>query len=241
MLIHICPVCMASGSSNLHVCIFPPSYFAQILEEYGPLGAQDPLLVGELNNFPPVAQQKIHEAGGLEHFLLESLRFVMTDNLLGLMKHAVSLQDANTHRMDNLDFIGDIPNGLSLNPSAMEFLPNSHDSGPRDYDEEPFSLINVRPNPVEFSGYLQVIANLPSPYVLPVFGSPPAPPANEIARAIETLRAEDKSYNNHEPHNLEDCELYIGGVDERGLCETVYAPVRSTKAPGKTAVEVQVG
>uniref|UniRef100_A0A674B3A1 RING-type E3 ubiquitin transferase n=1 Tax=Salmo trutta TaxID=8032 RepID=A0A674B3A1_SALTR len=215
-------------------------YFAQILEEYGPLGAQDPLLVGELNNFPPVAQQKIQEAGGLEHFLLESLRFVMTDNLLGLMKHAVSLQDANTHRMDNLDFIGDIPNGLSLNPSAMEFLPNSHDSGPRDYDDEPFSLINVRPNPVEFSGYLQVIANLPSPYVLPVFGSPPAPPANEIARAIETLRAEDKSYNNHEPHNLEDFDLYIGGVDERGLCETVYAPVRSTKAPGKTAVEVQV-
>ncbi|XP_023869344.1 E3 ubiquitin-protein ligase TTC3 [Salvelinus sp. IW2-2015] len=215
-------------------------YFAQILEEYGPLGAQDPLLVGELDNFPPDAQQKIHEAGGLEHFLLESLRFVMTDNLLGLMKHAVSLQDANTHRMDNLDFIGDIPNGLSLNPSAMEFLPNSHDSGPGDYDEEPVAIINMRPNPVEFTGYLQVIANLPSPYVLPVFGSPPAPPANEIARAIGTLRAEDKSYNNHDPHNLEDFDLYISGMDEQGLCENVYAPVHSAKAPGKTAVEVQV-
>ncbi|XP_071031002.1 E3 ubiquitin-protein ligase TTC3 [Oncorhynchus clarkii lewisi] len=214
-------------------------YFAQILEEYGPLGAQDPLLVGELDNFPPDAQQKIQEAGGLEHFLLESLRFVMTDNLLGLMKHAVSLQDTNTHRMDNLDFIGDIPNGLSLNPSAMEFLPNSHDSGPRDYDE-PFAIINVRPNPVEFTGYLEVIAKLPSPYVLPVFGAPPAPPANEIARAIGTLRAEDMSYNNHDPRNLEAFDLCISGVDEQGLCETVYAPVLGAKAPGKTAVEVQV-
>lgn len=219
---------------------FPPSYFAQILEEYGPLGAQDPLLVGELDNFPPDAQQKIQEAGGLEHFLLESLRFVMTDNLLGLMKHAVSLQDTNTHRMDNLDFIGDIPNGLSLNPSAMEFLPNSHDSGPRDYDE-PFAIINVRPNPVEFTGYLEVIAKLPSPYVLPVFGAPPAPPTNEIASAIGTLRAEDMSYNNHDPRNLEAFDLYISGVDEQGLCETVYAPVLGAKAPGKTAVEVQVG
>uniref|UniRef100_A0A8C7SHB5 RING-type E3 ubiquitin transferase n=1 Tax=Oncorhynchus mykiss TaxID=8022 RepID=A0A8C7SHB5_ONCMY len=179
-------------------------YFAQILEEYGPLGAQDPLLVGELDNFPPDAQQKIQEAGGLEHFLLESLRFVMTDNLLGLMK------------MDNLDFIGDIPNGLSLNPSAMEFLPNSHDSGPRDYDE-PFAIINVRPNPVEFTGYLEVTANLPSPYVLPVFGAPPAPPTNEIASAIGTLRAEDMSYNNHDPRNLEAFDLYISGVDEQGF------------------------
>ncbi|CAB1352408.1 unnamed protein product [Coregonus sp. 'balchen'] len=215
-------------------------YFAQILEEYGPLGAQDPLLVGELNNFPSDAQQKIQEAGGLEPFLLESLRFVRTDNLLGLMKHAVSLQDANTHRMDDLDFIGDIPNGLSLNPSAMEFLPNSHDSGPRDYDEEPFANIHVQPNLVEVCGYLQGIPTLPSPYIFPAFGSQAAPPANGIAGAIETLRAEDKSYNNHDPDNLEDFDLDIRDVDEQGLLEAVYAPVRGAKAPGKTAVEVQV-
>ncbi|XP_041718315.2 E3 ubiquitin-protein ligase TTC3 isoform X2 [Coregonus clupeaformis] len=215
-------------------------YFAQILEEYGPLGAQDPLLVGELNNFPSDAQQKIQEAGGLEPFLLESLRFVRTDNLLGLMKHAVSLQDANTHRMDDLDFIGDIPNGLSLNPSAMEFLPNSHDSGPRDYDEEPFANIHVQPNLVEVCGYLQGMPTLPSPYIFPAFGSQAAPPANGIAGAIETLRAEDKSYNNHDPDNLEDFDLDIRDVDEQGLLEAVYAPVRGAKAPGKTTVEVQV-
>ncbi|CAB1316543.1 unnamed protein product, partial [Coregonus sp. 'balchen'] len=165
-------------------------YFAQILEEYGPLKAQDPLLVGELDNFPPDAQQKIQEAGGLKPFLLESLRFVMTDNLLGLMKHAVSLQDANTHRMDNLDFIGDIPNRLSLNPSAMAFLPNSQDSGTRDYDE-PIAIIPVWPN-----------------------------------LAIGTPL--DKSYDNHDPNNLEDLDLYIRDVEEKGV-----------EAPGKTAAEVQ--
>ncbi|XP_051973434.1 LOW QUALITY PROTEIN: E3 ubiquitin-protein ligase TTC3-like [Xyrauchen texanus] len=80
-------------------------YFAQILEEHGPLCASDPLMVGELENFPTEAQQKIAAAGGLNPFLLESLRFVMMDDLIGLMKHAVSL--AASH----------------LNPSAHEFQP----------------------------------------------------------------------------------------------------------------------
>ncbi|XP_055798331.1 E3 ubiquitin-protein ligase TTC3-like isoform X4 [Salvelinus fontinalis] len=173
-------------------------YFAQILEEYGPLKAQDPQLVGELDNFPPDAQQKIQEAGGLKPFLLESLRFVMTDNLLGLMKHAVSLQDANTHRMDDLYFIGDIPNRLSLNPSAMAFLPNPQDSGTRDYDE-PIAIIPVQPNTVQFCGYLQAI------------GTPL-----------------DKSYDNHYLDNLEDLDLYISDVEEKGV-----------ETPGKTAAEVQ--
>ena len=99
----------------------------------------------------------------------------------------------------------------------------------------------MRPNAVEFTGSLEVTANLPSRYVLTVFCAPPAPPTNEIASAIGTLRAEDMSYNNHDPRNLEAFDLYISGVDEQGLCETVYAPVLGAKAPGKTAVEVQVG
>ncbi|RXN18895.1 E3 ubiquitin- ligase TTC3 isoform X1 [Labeo rohita] len=85
-------------------------YFAQILEEHGPLCASDPLMVGELENFPPEAQQKIADAGGLKDFLLESLRFVMTDELIGLMKHAVSLTDTRPSH---------------LNPSAKEFWPHA--------------------------------------------------------------------------------------------------------------------
>lgn len=53
----------------------PCSYFAQILEQYGPLNPEHPLLVGEFHNFPSVAQWKIQEAGGIESFLLASVRF----------------------------------------------------------------------------------------------------------------------------------------------------------------------
>lgn len=94
---------------TLSDCVFL-SYFAQILEEHGPLCASDPLMVGELENFPPEAQQKIADAGGLKDFLLESLRFVMTDELIGLMKHAVSLTDTRPSH---------------LNPSAKEFWPHA--------------------------------------------------------------------------------------------------------------------
>ncbi|XP_073686273.1 E3 ubiquitin-protein ligase TTC3 [Garra rufa] len=86
-------------------------YFSQILEEHGPLCTSDPLMVGELENFPPEAQQKIADAGGLKSFLLESLRFVMMDDLIGLMKHSVSLTDARQPS--------------HLNPSAREFWPHA--------------------------------------------------------------------------------------------------------------------
>ncbi|XP_067288766.1 E3 ubiquitin-protein ligase TTC3 [Pseudorasbora parva] len=85
-------------------------YFAQILEEHGPLSASDPLMVGELENFPLEAQQKISGAGGLEAFLLESLRFTTTEGLMGLMKHAVCLSDSGPSY---------------LNPSAREFCPQT--------------------------------------------------------------------------------------------------------------------
>ncbi|XP_023117643.2 E3 ubiquitin-protein ligase TTC3 isoform X2 [Amphiprion ocellaris] len=83
-------------------------YFAQILDEHGPLVAEDPLLVGELVNFPPVAQQKIQDAGGFESFLLESLRFIKMGRCIGLAQHAVSLQQAgHGASLDDLDDISD--------------------------------------------------------------------------------------------------------------------------------------
>lgn len=89
------------------------SYFAQVLEEHGPLRASDPLMVGELENFPLEAQQKISAAGGLEAFLLESLRFVMTEDVFGLMKHVVSLADPSATQTSH------------LNPTAKEFWPQT--------------------------------------------------------------------------------------------------------------------
>ncbi|XP_035034224.2 E3 ubiquitin-protein ligase TTC3 isoform X2 [Hippoglossus stenolepis] len=83
-------------------------YFAQILEEHGPLMAEDTLLVGELKYFPPVAQQKIQQAGSFESFLLESLRFIKMGRCIGLAKHAVSLQQAGHGAiLDDLDIIVD--------------------------------------------------------------------------------------------------------------------------------------
>ncbi|KAF7653193.1 hypothetical protein LDENG_00086200 [Lucifuga dentata] len=98
-------------------------YFAQILEEHGPLVAQDPLLVGELENFPPVAQLKIQEAGGFESFLLDSLRFIKMGRCIGLAKHAVSLQQAG-HRtsLDDLDVIADPDYQSSSPPPIPSYL-----------------------------------------------------------------------------------------------------------------------
>lgn len=86
------------------------SYFAQILEEHGPLAPEDPLLVGQLDDFPPVAQQSIRESGGLQTFLLRSVRFIRTGSRMGLAKHAVSLD-----QLDHLEY-----------PNATPTFPNPH-------------------------------------------------------------------------------------------------------------------
>ncbi|XP_058483305.1 E3 ubiquitin-protein ligase TTC3 [Solea solea] len=103
-------------------------YFAQILEEHGPLVAEDPLLVGELEYFPSEAQLKIEESGGFESFLLESLRFIKIGNCVGLAKHAVSLQQAGLGAsLDDLDVIVD-PDAHRQTPDFHEpAFPNQRD------------------------------------------------------------------------------------------------------------------
>ncbi|XP_069046091.1 E3 ubiquitin-protein ligase TTC3 isoform X2 [Lepisosteus oculatus] len=110
-------------------------YFAQVLEEHGPMEADNPLLVGEFENFPPEAQRKIEEAGGLKSFLLGSLRFVLVDNLIGLMKHAVCLRGAGPADeqpparnewcvdLQKRDREGHSQKKAQLNPAAKEFKP----------------------------------------------------------------------------------------------------------------------
>ncbi|NWT90686.1 TTC3 ligase, partial [Lanius ludovicianus] len=61
-------------------------YFSQILEEHGPLEINNKLLVGEYENFPEETRKVVEDEGGLEPFLLKSLRFIMVDNLIGLKK-----------------------------------------------------------------------------------------------------------------------------------------------------------
>ncbi|XP_056252841.1 E3 ubiquitin-protein ligase TTC3 isoform X1 [Seriola aureovittata] len=122
-------------------------YFAQILEEHGPLVAEDPLLVGELENFPPVAQLKIDEAGGFESFLLESLRFIKMGRCIGLAKHAVSLQQAgHGASLDDLDDLMD-PDTNSLSPDLYESPLTSY---PDDFSSTQTELFPMLPNPYLF-------------------------------------------------------------------------------------------
>lgn len=105
------------------------SYFEQILEEHGPLDASDALLVGELDNFPPEAQTLIETAGGLEPFLLNSLRFVQFDELIGLAKHAESLKHAVQDYIPFYDpffpHMYEPTESSYLDPTAREFQPQS--------------------------------------------------------------------------------------------------------------------
>ncbi|XP_067401360.1 E3 ubiquitin-protein ligase TTC3 isoform X2 [Emydura macquarii macquarii] len=114
-------------------------YFSQILEEHGPMEIDDKLLVGEYQHFPAEARKIVEDAGGLKPFLLESLRFVMMDDLIGLMKHAVLLKEntditeteENT-RNEEENHIAcqntqeNSQSKLQLNPAAKEFKPSSY-------------------------------------------------------------------------------------------------------------------
>ncbi|XP_068571715.1 E3 ubiquitin-protein ligase TTC3 [Cebidichthys violaceus] len=144
-------------------------YFAQILEEHGPLVAEDPLLVGELGNFPSVAQMKLQETGGFEAFLLESLRFIKMGRCIGLAKHAVSLQQAvRGAGLDDLDVIAD---------------PGSDSRGLDEGHESAFtsSLDSYS------SAQTDVYPALPNPYVI---GSQPPPRGELYLWAIDDRQSE---------------------------------------------------
>ncbi|KAM9173360.1 E3 ubiquitin-protein ligase TTC3 isoform 2-T4 [Pangshura tecta] len=111
-------------------------YFAQILEEHGPMEIDDKLLVGEYEHFPAEARKIVEDAGGLKPFLLESLHFVMMDNLIGLMKHAILLkenteteEDTRNEEENHIICQNSHENSrskLQLNPAAKEFKPVSY-------------------------------------------------------------------------------------------------------------------
>lgn len=125
----------------------PCSYFAQILDEHGPLVAEDPLLVGELENFPSEAKQKIEAAGGFEPFLLDSLRFIKIGRCIGLAKHAVSLQQTERGAsLDDLDEIVDLDNN-SESPFLYTGDETSFTSYMHDYSSAQTEGYPVLPNP----------------------------------------------------------------------------------------------
>lgn len=75
----------------------------------------------------------VEDEGGLEPFLLKSLRFIMVDNLIGLRKHSVLFEkDPSRNEPGNKEekdtaFQGNSPQSkLQLNPYAKEFKPLSY-------------------------------------------------------------------------------------------------------------------
>ncbi|XP_074389991.1 E3 ubiquitin-protein ligase TTC3 isoform X2 [Zonotrichia albicollis] len=108
-------------------------YFSQILEEHGPLEINNKLLIGEYENFPEETRKVVEDGGGLEAFLLKSLRFLMVDNLIGLQKHS-ALFEGDPSRNENKDknpTPGECQGNpahskLPLNPYAQEFKPLSY-------------------------------------------------------------------------------------------------------------------
>lgn len=117
------------------------------MEEHGPLVAEDPLLVGELENFPQVAQLKIQEAGGFESFLLDSLRFIKMGKCIGLAKHAVSLQQAG--HGGSLDDLDDLD--VLVDPDTNSESPNLHEAAFTSYlnnfSSEETDVYPILPNP----------------------------------------------------------------------------------------------
>lgn len=98
-----------------------------------------PLLVEEYEYFPVATRKIVEDAGGLKTFLLESPRFVMMDDLIGLMKHAVMLEEnadvtVVEQKIRNEEYYSAYLNNQEtyiqskhrLNPAAKEFRPFSY-------------------------------------------------------------------------------------------------------------------
>ncbi|KAM6970068.1 E3 ubiquitin-protein ligase TTC3 [Aplochiton taeniatus] len=222
------------------------AYFAQILESNGPLELEDPLLVGELVNFPLVARQKIQEAGGLKPFLLESLRFVLIGQRVGLMTQAC-VRDSSSGGLDSLDLIGDGDDDDDadrpyLYPSAQENTPGGRDGDvvATDYPQgrypaQQLAVYTTLPCP-----YLYVPPHPPVLVMCPVL---PPPPRDRWSGCGQPHRAGTAALN-HSPFysaDLDDVDLYdSSGEEVEAEAEAVVSetapPVRS---PAKINAAVQ--
>ncbi|KAM6983525.1 E3 ubiquitin-protein ligase TTC3 [Tautogolabrus adspersus] len=190
-------------------------YFAQILEEHGPLEAEDRLLVGELENFPPVAQEKIQEAGGFELFLLESLRFIKIRRCIGLTKHAVSLQqDGHRASLDDLDDLDDLDELVDPQTSNPSFdSKTGHEAA---FTGSPDGISSTQ---------TQVYPILPNPYGVFSFGAQPhVPPAGCVTVGNDILSQWTNGGSQLQapyfvPNGDEEPDLYCSDGED-GLTET---------------------
>ncbi|XP_006814782.2 E3 ubiquitin-protein ligase TTC3-like [Saccoglossus kowalevskii] len=100
------------------------SYFASILDKYGPLSIDDPKLISEFNEtFPSEARDLVNSCGGLSQFLLKSLQFAMVENIVCLLKDSVKCKELamkyKKSKGDTSPVNTDYGNGLSTFKQAV--------------------------------------------------------------------------------------------------------------------------
>lgn len=144
-------IVFGSGSWDDNSNTLSLSYFVQILEEHGPLVPEDPLLVGQLDTFPPEAQTRIRESGGLQAFLLQCPSFLWVEGYICLAPQAEGgasldqLDDFEYSSMDTTDpylQASAFPNGFHdytwATTEVYPIIPN-----PQYYPYPPASVANV--------------------------------------------------------------------------------------------------
>ncbi|XP_073524498.1 E3 ubiquitin-protein ligase TTC3 isoform X3 [Phyllobates terribilis] len=86
-------------------------YFAQILDEHGPLKPDDERLIGQYTDFPEETHRMVEAAGGLKNFLLQSYEFTIVEDMIAL---SVNYDIA----------LAALREKYPLNPTAEEFKPS---------------------------------------------------------------------------------------------------------------------
>lgn len=123
---HVSPALEADSLEPIRETLY--EYFAQILDENGPLKPDDERLIGEYKDFPEETHRMVEATGGLKNFLLQSDEFtIVEEDMLALSAdYNISFREQREK--------------YRLNPTAEEFRPsftglvyNNCAAGPGDY------------------------------------------------------------------------------------------------------------
>ena len=163
--------------------------------------AEDPLLVGELENFPLEAQNKIKDGGGLESFLLDSPCFTKMGRFISLAKHAVSMQQTECRAsLDDLDVVEDsVTNIPPPYVHAYDFNDTLYS-----YSSKPIAVHPILPNPYILGAQPVLTYNGDSSLCAPVDYYP----LTQWAIGDDQQEAPCFSHN-----DLEEPDLYSAEVD----------------------------
>lgn len=204
------------------------SYFAQILEASGPLDPEDPLLVGQLDNFSPDAQNSIRDAGGLQTFLLQSRHFIWVGSCIALAEPVAALPQAeggaSLDQLDDLEY-----------PNMYTASPFPHAPAFTSYSPGYFSAMNgVHSDVLNTRHYVYPFA--PPPDVTYSFTQPAV---TESGLSSEVANIDTQQLSPYLVYDDEEVDLYssVDNIVENGLSISSVAD-EETVLSGPAAVQV---